>query len=539
MPATLQLTPVDADSTPVCVVAPDKPASIGRLVENDLCIPVESVSRRHATILAHDEQWFAVDLASKAFTRLNNVTLKPHQPTPLSDGDIIHFGPAGFRITIGHRDAVAANLLDDDDDTQTSLTRETPPVDEYANQRLTLLSEVIERFVAVPDEQSLYDVALQTAIDGSGFARAAFLRPIGRDGAVEIVATARRGPDDGKPFSISRSLVVKAADGDIITLRTRSDQDQIVTGQSIVQLRIHTALCAPLFFADSIEGFLYLDARGNERDVAPDAASFCRLLSRAFALALSSVRRLELERRQQRLQAELHTARHVQQVMMPPTHGTMAFLEYAAHTQPGVIVAGDLFDIYPLHDDRIAVCFGDVAGHGIDSALIMALAQSFLHARLKHSGDVASAVTELNRYLVERLEDGRFVTLWVGAFSADGRVEYVDAGHGYAAFDSAEGFELSGPASNIPVGILDDRIYTSTMRQFGAGARIVLYSDGMIEQTNATGEPFGGDRLQALLRVSTDPRADVASIFESVRAFSAGASWNDDATVVAVRYAAP
>ena len=115
-------------------------------------------------------------------------------------------------------------------------------------------------------------------------------------------------------------------------------------------------------------------------------------------------------------------------------------------------------------------------------------------------------------------------------------MEYVDAGHGYAAFDSADGFEHSGPATNIPVGIFEDRTYTSITRTFGPGARIVLYSDGMIEQTNATGEPFGGPRLEALLRATTTPRADVAAIFDAVRTFSTGASWNDDATVVTVRY---
>jgi len=536
MSETCVLTPMSNNELPPCVVQPGESAMVGRLIENDLCLPVESVSRRHATILMRGPRWYVIDLGSKASTKLNNVVLEPHHPTPLSDGDVVQFGPVSYRVRIGDHGAVRASMSDDDDETSTSFASVTAPSDDMANQRLTLLSDVIERFVAVPDEQSLYDVALQTAIDGSGFARAAFIRPIGSDGAIELVASARRGDADDQSFTFSSSLVKKAANGEIVTLRGRAGQ-QSVTEQSIVQLQIHSALCAPMFFAGTIEGFLYLDARGEESEVAPDAAAFCRLLSRAFALALSSVRRIDLERRQQRLAAELRAARHVQQMMMPSMFGAFGSIEYAVKTRPGVIVAGDLFDIFTLPDGRQMICFGDVSGHGVDAGLIMALVQSYLHARLCETGDLTQCVKGLNAYIQGRTDESRFVTLWVGALSSDGRLEYIDAGHGYAAFGRGGNVTLGDSADHIPVGIFADHAYTTAERTLSPGDQIILFSDGLVEQTDPSQDQFGKERLIALLQSDVTPTAMVEHVFDSIQAFASHVPWNDDATIATIRFA--
>ncbi|MEM7227173.1 MAG: SpoIIE family protein phosphatase [Planctomycetota bacterium] len=511
-------------------------AHVGRLVENELCLPVETISRRHAKLFARDGAWFLVDLGSKAGTELNGVPLAPHRPTPLNHADSIAFGPCDYRVSIGTREAViAAPLVDDTAESRTRLSHEPALKDDYANQRLTLLSEVIERFVAVPDEAALYEVALQTAIDGSGFARAAFLRPIGTSSDVELVAQALRDSSDPTSFSFSRSLVRQAAAGDIVMMRG-SDDAQVVTGQSIVQLQIHSALCAPMFFGDTIEGFLYLDARGEEQAIAPDAASFCRLLSRAFALALSSIRRSELERRQQQLQADLQAARHVQQVIMPAPSGTVGLLDYALRTVPGMVVAGDLFDIFTLDNERTIMLLGDVAGHGIDSALVMALGQSFLHATLSTTGDLCSSVNELNRYLADRTDEGRFVTLWVGMFHADGTLEYVDAGHGHGAFIDPDGsIRPFDPSPNIPIGILDDHQFTSVTCQAKPDSRVFVYSDGVIEQTNAEGDAYGRERLLERLQGRRAAHDEVNAMFDDVAQFAANVPWSDDTTMVSVR----
>jgi serine phosphatase RsbU (regulator of sigma subunit) len=93
--------------------------------------------------------------------------------------------------------------------------------------------------------------------------------------------------------------------------------------------------------------------RGQESPVHPEAAGFCQAISRMLGLALANLKRAELERRQQRLDSDLHTAREAQQLIMPPAEGQAGALRYALRNKPGRTVAGDLFDLVVLPGDRV------------------------------------------------------------------------------------------------------------------------------------------------------------------------------------------
>src|SRR5262249_19080875 len=159
---------------------------------------------------------------------------------------------------------------------------------------------------------------------------------------------------------------------------------------------------------------LYLDARGTHRDVAPDAAAFCQVIARLCGLALSNLKRVELEQRQRHLEAEVQAAREAQLLILPPEHGVVGSVQYAMRMRPGHFVAGDLFDVLELDEHRVAVSIGDVAGHGVGAAVLMAASQSHLSAALQRHRDPAIAIAEVNRYLTERSTPHRFVSLWVG-----------------------------------------------------------------------------------------------------------------------------
>src|SRR5262249_4009123 len=200
---------------------------------------------------------------------------------------------------------------------------------------------------------------------------------------------------------------------------------------SIAELGIHSALCAPVPIGDDVIAYVYLDARGSESSVRADAAGFCEAIARAYGLALANLKRTELERRQVQLAAELAAAREVQSTMLPPKEADLGVIRYGVEVRPGLFVAGDLFDVIGLPGGRVAVCLGDVAGHGVGSALLMAMTQSHLHAELRRSEDPAEALSGVNRYLCERVGGGWFVSLWVGIFGPGGSLHCVDAGHGH------------------------------------------------------------------------------------------------------------
>ena len=181
------------------------------------------------------------------------------------------------------------------------------------------------------------------------------------------------------------------------------------------------------------EAFLYLDADRPATRRNADAPSFCHALARLGALALANLRRLAGERERAALAADLERAREVQHRLLPAPSGRLGGVDYALRLHPGRVVAGDIVDAFELEDGRVVAVLGDVSGAGLGAGLVMASVQSFLRAGFAHDDDPARVLRRLNRHLCAQASGGRFVTLWLGVFAADGaHCTFVDAGHGYA-----------------------------------------------------------------------------------------------------------
>jgi len=516
-------------------------ASIGRAIESSFVLPHETVSRRHALLTCLAGQWHVTDLGSRHGTQLNGVPLASQKPTLLEADDLLAIGPWTFRVDLGGMrtrtgtSIVASTML------QPGPHRvERVPERELAwtaQQRLDLLIRASASINAAPSESELHQVALDAARAGSGYLRAAWLRPLPAQGGellVEVVAS-RTPPDEPTSnFAFSQSLIKEASSGQLA--RLTEDGAPANYGQSIVSLGIHSALCAPIMLGTSVTGYLYLDARGQEAPVQAHAAGFCQALAQICGLALANIRREELERRQRRLEHELNAAREAQQMIMPPAAGSLARMRYAMRCTPGRSVAGDLFDVVPLGDDRVAFCIGDVAGKSIGAALLMATTQSYLHAALARYQDAARALIALNQYLAGRCAMDRFVTMWVGILDArTGSMVFVDAGHGHWLLkrrgSAAQRIISSG---GIPIAIDPEYQYAGEPLSLEPGDRLILYSDGISEQRSTQGEEFTRVRVEETLVDSPSPQDDVDRLFMAVERFASTTSWDDDATAASI-----
>lgn len=561
-------------------VRPDAAALIGRSPTAEVCLPDERVSRRHATLLFRHPVWFVLDHGSAQGTFINGARVTPNTPTPVEPGDLIRIAGWTFRVFIGAVAPPVARTIDDTRDAAARVTSVGPArAQSHSARCLRLLSECMTTFNNAPDVRELADEVLKTALEGSGYARAAVLTRTGTDAtpnaananaptapsslrpateagagsgtaggggtseSVAVLASRRADPDDRAEFLFSGSLVRQAAAGQTALLSGSST----VATHSIADLSIHSALCAPFYLGDAVEGFLYLDARGSESAAHADAPVFCQAVARAYGLALSNLKRRELERRQAALQTELHAAREAQQFILPPLAADLGFVSYAMQMRPGLFVAGDLFDIIPLDDGRIAVCFGDVAGHGVGSAMLMAATQAHLNAQIRATGDPATALMSVNRYLADRISPGRFVTIWLGVFSPDGDLSYVDAGHGYWLVVNPQGSAAqpkpaalpsdATPSRAIPVGIFHDTRFIAKTIRLDPGSRVVLFSDGVVEERDGEGGEFGPERLAEAIRDSRDAASDVARIFTALDSFNGAPTFSDDASAASIHFA--
>lgn len=544
---------------------------IGRRPSHALVLDRPEVSRDHAEFRyidsAHSPHWVLVDLGSRHRTRLNGQSLRPNEPCPLQAGDIIEISPWTLRLV--ERDSHGKTIVGSRSGAMRSERQVHTVEDQFAGassamrtivsgshdlarERLHLLLTCAEAIVSAADEESLAKAVIEAATRGTGFPNAALLRPLMPDGTVSIIADtgaihANVDPDhpDAGP-RLSRSLIQQASQGQPVAI---SSGDMVVpTGHSIIDLKIQDAMCVPLMLEGAAAGYLYLDTRSDYKvalkrsRITKDAGAFAAGLARLAAMALMNLMRRDLEKRFGRMEGEIAAAASAQRLVLPPGEVAIGRVTVHGECRPGRVVSGDFFDVMPLTDGRIAIVLGDVAGKGMQASVLMTTTQGFLRGVLMHSGNLQHAVSNLNAYLHPRCDGGRFISLWLGAIDPQlGTLEFVNAGHGHAWMQRRSGasdecvFEQLDSAGGPLVGVIDVLEYRSAIVPMNAGDRIVLLSDGILEQPRSDDreDQFGFDRVGEILKCgAASPPASIAKLFDAVHIHAQGPSLADDATVV-------
>jgi len=500
------------------------PFRMGRAEGNELELPETSISRWHAVIEAQGDGWMLRDCGSRLGTRLNELELDADAAVALHGGDQIGIGPWRFRVQAMASDG--DELRGGDTPTHISVVR---ALGNLAEQRLELLLRYAGEVAAATDEANLAEIVAEHALLGSGYARAAVLW---REGEGVVVRCLRPAPSsEAPPWRFHHSLVRSAARGDI----ARLDLDEGPVEPAARVPRVQRALCAPLMLDGRAEAFLYLDADRRASRRHADAPSFCHALARLAALALANLRRLAGERERIALAADLERAREVQRRLLPAPSGRLHGIDYALRLHPGRVVAGDVVDVFAIEHGRTVAVLGDVSGAGLGAGLVMASVQSFLRAGFIHEVDPARVIRHLNAHLCTQASAGRFVTLWLGVFDADGaRGVFVDAGHGHALRIRAGASTALPTHGAIPLGIDADADFVAETVHLEDGEILLLHSDGVIEQRGDDGASFGREGLVAALVEARDPAAVVEAAWMALRGHAGDAAPDDDTTLLAL-----
>ncbi|MEZ6242739.1 MAG: SpoIIE family protein phosphatase [Phycisphaerales bacterium] len=511
--------------------------TLGRSTRAGVVLDDPGVSRMHARFSRIAGAWVLADLTSKHGTFINAAALTPGEPTPVAVGDLIRIGPWTFRVRAD--DADSSSVLTSDDRAQTATRIRSVSDDELggiAQHRLNLLIDCAASISAASSIEALAEVVLDACRAGAGYARAAMVRPLSAGGDVQVLASRAPSSKPDEPLRLSRSLIEGASQGQVV--RLEGDTAAPSDSHSILTLGIHSATCVPIMLGASVEACLYLDARDAERRVSADATAFCLALARLAGLAIANIKRVETERKRALMEGDLRAARVAQRLMLPPAAATLGDIRYAMTTLPGRIVAGDLFDVVPLSDGRVAAFLGDVSGKGAGAAMLMAMVQTHLDLTLRHTDDPAAVLADVNATLAPKLSLGQFISLWLGVFDPrDNTVRYVDAGHGHCLQrrDGETPERIQSPGG-LPIGVLETSQYTSEVLELGPGGRVILFSDGAVEQPNPSGELFTLWRVLRSITRSPTPEEDVRRLVEAVKAHAGTDTLADDLTVASVEF---
>jgi len=305
--------------------------------------------------------------------------------------------------------------------------------------------------------------------------------------------------------------------------------------------RTRSILCAPIRARDGriVGVFQLLNKTRGEFEVAD--ARFLEALSVHASLALENARLHRSALEKERQDREIRLVQDVQRAFQPERSGRHAgCVAVAGLNALCEDASGDYYDVVDLADGRLAVVLGDVSGHGLHAALVMAQARAFLRAFCATFRRVDDVLNRLNDFLARDLSAGSFMSMaCVAVDPASGALEWVNAGHPppmlrRAATGRVETLDASGRV----LGVIPGADYRSDeTSRLEPGDVLLLYSDGATEAPSPTGEFFGDQRLEAVLGQcgGGPPEALLDGVRDALSRFRGHDRLHDDLTLVALR----
>jgi serine phosphatase RsbU (regulator of sigma subunit) len=253
---------------------------------------------------------------------------------------------------------------------------------------------------------------------------------------------------------------------------------------------------------------------------------------------------LHVQREKQRLDDELRIARDIQQSLLPIEPPRLPGLDLAALCEPAREVGGDYYDFFALGPRQLGVLIADVSGKGTSAALYMAELKGLMLALSHTERSPRALLVRVNKLLAAHFDNRSFITMTYAIVDLEART-LTSARAGHTPLIVVSGGESRVIAPNgMVLGLrlpdaeqMFERLLTEHTQPIAPGDVIVLYTDGITEAMDVTGELFGDAALARVL--STHRGLDAAGIRErvlrEVRAFVGEAEPHDDMTMVVMK----
>jgi sigma-B regulation protein RsbU (phosphoserine phosphatase) len=266
--------------------------------------------------------------------------------------------------------------------------------------------------------------------------------------------------------------------------------------------------------------------------------------SREFRQLADALNRMIADLRDRiRLLHSLGIAMEVQRRLLPATAPKVRGLDVAGHSTYCDETGGDYYDFLMLDKaapDQVLVALGDVMGHGVAAALVMAGVRAVLRDRAVAAGDLAELLGRLNKLIAADHGGDRFMTMHLSVVdSKTGTMRWVSAGHDpVIVYDPADGTFAEVGEGDLPLGIMDDTQYREqTSAVLRPGQILFIGTDGVWETPDAKGEQYGKDRLREVIReCAARSAAEIAhAVRERLTSFRGDVKSVDDVTYVVVK----
>jgi phosphoserine phosphatase RsbU/P len=264
--------------------------------------------------------------------------------------------------------------------------------------------------------------------------------------------------------------------------------------------------------------------------------------SAAFAVLLFSFGYIGIqialasEHRLLSIENELAIARDIQASILPGSRPELKNLRVAAAYQPMTDVAGDFYEFISVDPNGTGFLVADVTGHGVPAALIAAMIKVAIQSVIPHAHDPSKVLCGLNRILCTQLHSQLVSAAYLWVDTERRIAKYSAAGHPPLLLwrdGKLERVECNG----LLLGVFPDSDYPFFEIPIQLGDRFVLYTDGVIETQNASGDSFGDHRFEQVVcdNNSRQPTELLDQLLAEIRQWQpATATQHDDITLIVV-----
>jgi len=538
--------------------------TIGRSARNDLCIPDPFASRVHAEVRNEGDEYFLQDLGSANGTLYNGsivetpITLTRGGRIQIGETEIV-FNDSAFPLSSGatmitdnsssipeatialsSADRTTSGLFEAIEDARTK-SEDSAEHRAVAKQSdlLALISKVGVALLASVTLNETLEQIVALVFEAVPADRCMIMMRDEKNPELKVaVARLRDRVGEVGEIRISRSVIDEVVANGKSVLTSDAQADPRFAGGTVMLQGVRSVLAVPLGVGSNVFGIIYADSPLAEGRFTEDHLKVLTTLASVAAIRVENARLTEEQMERERLEREQQVASEIQQRFLPATAPIVTGYELQGISFPCYEIGGDYYDFIQREDGRLVVALGDVSGKGTAAALLMSSLHAAVHAQADIHDSLVKTISAVNRYLVDSIPANRFVTLFYAELDPqNGSLSFLNAGHNPPLIVHTGGTMEQLASGGLPLGIMTNADFREGRTKLYPGDVLVIYSDGVSEATNPSGEEFGPTRLYEV--VARNLEASAGGIRDRIESaltkFCQGTPAADDITLVIVK----
>jgi len=346
-------------------------------------------------------------------------------------------------------------------------------------------------------------------------------------------------------FQMGEGLIGQVAKSKKALLIADASNDPRVVQHQDPSLLVRSIIVAPVLFQNQLIAVLAVANPADGLAFTDTDFSLVESLAEQVGLAVHNSDAMQLQIEKNKLDLDIELASNIQALLLPSSFPSTEKLEFAAHYKAAQKIGGDLYDIFPIDDHRIGVAIADVSGKGISASILMAICQTHLRHLAKRSTSPAAVLSAINAEMQKSMRQDMFITVIYAIIDLkENRLTMARAGHELPLYFHQEAGApqvIQVRSTGMALGMVPPEIFDCTIQDtricFEPGDAFLLYTDGVTECTDASGEEFSGNRLQDIFaKCGKESAQDIQqNIIQNVSRFSKEGTQSDDLTLITIK----